>query len=138
MQKINSTGMALIISFVYLYTYPDIKVVVPEWLSGMTRNHVGFARAGSNPADHVFFHSLPFLPYYFIFVCHVYSFIFFYLQLNFNFRLFSHCSCLIPSNAKAVHPFRLFYSFILIFFNFNYFPAIVSNSNEGVPHLFFY
>uniref|UniRef100_M8CFJ0 Hydroxysteroid 11-beta-dehydrogenase 1-like protein n=1 Tax=Aegilops tauschii TaxID=37682 RepID=M8CFJ0_AEGTA len=23
-----------------------IKVVVPEWLSGMTRNHVGFARAG--------------------------------------------------------------------------------------------
>jgi O-antigen ligase len=28
-------------------------VVVPEWLSGMTRNHVGFARAGSNPADHV-------------------------------------------------------------------------------------
>ena len=32
----------------------DIKVVVPEWLSGMTRNHVGFARAGSNPADHAF------------------------------------------------------------------------------------
>ena len=31
-----------------------IKVVVPEWLSGMTRNHVGFARAGSNPADHGF------------------------------------------------------------------------------------
>jgi hypothetical protein len=30
-------------------------VVVPEWLSGMTRNHVGFARAGSNPADHAFF-----------------------------------------------------------------------------------
>jgi hypothetical protein len=30
-------------------------VVVPEWLSGMTRNHVGSARAGSNPADHVFF-----------------------------------------------------------------------------------
>ena len=29
-------------------------VVVPEWLSGMTRNHVGFARAGSNPADHGF------------------------------------------------------------------------------------
>jgi hypothetical protein len=29
-------------------------VVVPEWLSGMTRNHVGFARAGSSPADHVF------------------------------------------------------------------------------------
>jgi hypothetical protein len=32
-----------------------VKVVVPEWLSGMTRNHVGFARAGSNPADHDFF-----------------------------------------------------------------------------------
>ena len=27
-------------------------VGVPEWLSGMTRNHVGSARAGSNPADH--------------------------------------------------------------------------------------
>ena len=26
--------------------------ILPEWLSGMTRNHVGFARAGSNPADH--------------------------------------------------------------------------------------
>ncbi len=32
-----------------------ISVVVPEWLSGMTRNHVGFARAGSNPADHAQF-----------------------------------------------------------------------------------
>ena len=31
-----------------------IKVDVPEWLSGMTRNHVGFARAGSNPAVHAF------------------------------------------------------------------------------------
>ena len=27
---------------------------VPEWLSGMTRNHVGSARAGSNPAVHAF------------------------------------------------------------------------------------
>jgi hypothetical protein len=27
-------------------------VLVPEWLSGMTRNHVGSARAGSNPAEH--------------------------------------------------------------------------------------
>ena len=27
-------------------------VSVPEWLSGMTRNHVGSARAGSNPAAH--------------------------------------------------------------------------------------
>lgn len=27
-------------------------VLMPEWLSGMTRNHVGFARAGSNPAEH--------------------------------------------------------------------------------------
>jgi hypothetical protein len=31
------------------------EVGVPEWLSGMTRNHVGFARAGSNPAAHVLF-----------------------------------------------------------------------------------
>ena len=31
------------------------KVGVPEWLSGMTRNHVGFARAGSNPAAHEIF-----------------------------------------------------------------------------------
>jgi hypothetical protein len=41
----------------YLYHYGtkiNILVVVPEWLSGMTRNHVGFARAGSNPADHAF------------------------------------------------------------------------------------
>jgi hypothetical protein len=30
-------------------------VDVPEWLSGMTRNHVGFARAGSNPAVHVLY-----------------------------------------------------------------------------------
>ena len=35
------------------------QVDVPEWLSGMTRNHVGFARAGSNPAVHVF--STPFV-----------------------------------------------------------------------------
>jgi hypothetical protein len=40
-----------------------IKVVVPEWLSGMTRNHVGFARAGSNPADHVF---ASFYPFFFL------------------------------------------------------------------------
>jgi hypothetical protein len=39
-------------------------VVVPEWLSGMTRNHVGFARAGSNPADHVYFF-LSFLSFFF-------------------------------------------------------------------------
>ncbi len=30
-------------------------VLVPEWLTGMTRNHVGFARAGSNPAKHALF-----------------------------------------------------------------------------------
>ncbi|KAK7399660.1 hypothetical protein VNO78_10847 [Psophocarpus tetragonolobus] len=33
-------------------------VDVPEWLSGMTRNHVGSARAGSNPAVHVFIFTL--------------------------------------------------------------------------------
>ena len=27
---------------------------VPEWLLGMTRNHVGFPRVGSNPAVHDF------------------------------------------------------------------------------------
>ena len=31
-----------------------INVYVPEWLSGMTRTHVGFARAGSNPVVHAF------------------------------------------------------------------------------------
>ncbi len=36
-------------------------VLVPEWLTGMTRNHVGFARAGSNPAKHAFFVFLFFL-----------------------------------------------------------------------------
>lgn len=30
------------------------NVDVPEWLSGMTRNHVGFDRVGSNPAVHGF------------------------------------------------------------------------------------
>ena len=30
------------------------KVDVPELLSGMTRNHEGIARAGSNPAVHAF------------------------------------------------------------------------------------
>ncbi len=35
------------------YHLSSSKVLVPEWLSGMTRNHVGFARAGSNPAEHV-------------------------------------------------------------------------------------
>ncbi|CAK7325484.1 unnamed protein product [Dovyalis caffra] len=29
---------------------------MPEWLSGMTRNHVGSARAGSNPAVHIVRH----------------------------------------------------------------------------------
>ena len=29
-------------------------VDVPEWLLGMTRNHVGFARVGSNPTVHAF------------------------------------------------------------------------------------
>ena len=32
-----------------------IKMDVPEWLSGMTRNHVGFARTGLNHAVHSFF-----------------------------------------------------------------------------------
>ena len=34
---------------------------MPEWLSGMTRNHVGSARAGSNPAAHVLCLQLIFL-----------------------------------------------------------------------------
>ena len=38
-----------------------MEVDVPEWLSGMTRNHVGSARAGSNPAVHDFF--LIFIPF---------------------------------------------------------------------------
>ena len=37
-------------------TYSIFQFVgVPEWLSGMTRNHVGFAHAGSNPAAHELF-----------------------------------------------------------------------------------
>ena len=31
-----------------------IKMDVPEWLSGMTRNHVGFACTGLNHAVHAF------------------------------------------------------------------------------------
>jgi hypothetical protein len=49
-------------------------VVVPEWLSGMTRNHVGSARAGSNPADHVFY----FISFYFFFC-------FFFISPSFHF-----------------------------------------------------
>ncbi|BBN02623.1 hypothetical protein Mp_2g16730 [Marchantia polymorpha subsp. ruderalis] len=37
--------------------WKQYSVAVPEWLSGMTRNHVGFARAGSNPAGHGTFSS---------------------------------------------------------------------------------
>ena len=37
----------------------DASVGVPEWLRGMIRNHLGFARAGSNPAANamIFFSS---------------------------------------------------------------------------------
>ena len=37
---------------IFVTSYEFICVGVPELLSGMTRNHVGFARAGSNPAAH--------------------------------------------------------------------------------------
>ena len=58
------------------------NVGVPEWLSGMTRNHVGFARAGSNPAAHVFVHSFFFFFVYFFFPPRIGFFlsIFIYLQ----------------------------------------------------------
>ena len=42
----------------YLKVYNKLRkqqwhqVFVPEWLSGMTRNHMGSARAGSNPAEY--------------------------------------------------------------------------------------
>ena len=49
--KYNITNKSTIMKFL------TINVDVPEWLSGMTRNHVGFARAGSNPAVHAFFFS---------------------------------------------------------------------------------
>ena len=50
--------------------YPTVGV--PEWLSGMTRNHVGSARAGSNPAAHV-------LANYFVFLIYLLFFFLFYL-----------------------------------------------------------
>ena len=37
---------------IFVRSYGFICVGVPEWLSGMTRNHVGFASAGLNPAAH--------------------------------------------------------------------------------------
>jgi hypothetical protein len=65
---VNTSKSVSILMFLSIFKWPrvvitllnyfqivGIKVVVPEWLSGMTRNHVGSARAGSNPADHVFF-----------------------------------------------------------------------------------
>ena len=53
----NNRFTSSIISIIYyvLIANWNIKVGVPEWLSGMTRNHVGFARAGSNPAAHDYF-----------------------------------------------------------------------------------
>ena len=44
---------SILVIFIQGKNYNNI-VDVPEWLSGMTRNHVGFARAGSNPAVHGF------------------------------------------------------------------------------------
>ena len=63
------------------------KVDVPEWLSGMTRNHVGFARAGSNPAVHAFFYQ------------------FFALTLSFAFLLF--CPFFFFFGHQLVCPFRI-------------------------------
>jgi hypothetical protein len=37
-----------------LFVESGAKVDVPEWLLGMTRNHVGFPRVGSNPTVHDF------------------------------------------------------------------------------------
>jgi hypothetical protein len=51
-------GLASVRIMSFVFPFVDFlnssNVVVPEWLSGMTRNHVGSARAGSNPADHDF------------------------------------------------------------------------------------
>ena len=38
----------------HLFVESGAKVDVPEWLLGMTRNHVGFPRVGSNPTVHDF------------------------------------------------------------------------------------
>ena len=73
------------------------KVDVPEWLSGMTRNHVGFARAGSNPAVHDFkvLFSLSFPPN--LILARVHTFFFFnvhslylvyYVTLPFKYEFF--------------------------------------------------
>ena len=43
------------LNYFFIIHRGEHQVGVPEWLSGMTRNHVGSARAGSNPAAHVLF-----------------------------------------------------------------------------------
>ena len=42
--------------FGYLIYHQSGKDSVPEWLLGLTRNQLGFARAGSNPAAVVLLH----------------------------------------------------------------------------------
>ena len=67
-------------------------MVVPEWLSGMTRNHVGFARAGSNPADHAFYHSAWHIFFFSFQFCFKERELFFYISISskqWTFSLFS-------------------------------------------------
>ncbi|KAH0727781.1 hypothetical protein KY290_003514 [Solanum tuberosum] len=49
-----TSGIAVLVHAIFNISVQQTDVDVPEWLSGMTRNHVGSARAGSNPAVHVF------------------------------------------------------------------------------------
>jgi hypothetical protein len=56
MKSAGFLNLYMFIVLVYIcFMITSHEVGVPEWLSGMTRNHVGFARAGSNPAAHVLF-----------------------------------------------------------------------------------
>ena len=52
-----STGVYLVDSWSRGREEQSKKVVVAEWLRRWTRNPLGSARAGSNPADYVFFSS---------------------------------------------------------------------------------
>ena len=52
--KVHEVGDAMFFVVIFVKYFIEYRVDVPEWLSGMTRNHVGSARAGSNPAVHVF------------------------------------------------------------------------------------
>ena len=84
-----------IISFAANYNTFFQAVVVAEWLRRWTRNPLGSPRAGSNPADYVFFFFLlPLLSLFlfcFLFVCFLF-FVFFVFFFHYFLSCYLFCS----------------------------------------------